>query len=266
MGSNFLANFFQLFGQFIHPKGQEGILVYYLGEFYSALNLPWHYLFTWLLLTIPVLTLLLFVFSLFRFFIKLKDDLYFLNTVAIIIILLLNIYIKIPDWQGIRQYLFLIPLISLNAAIFLVELVYKTKKDIWKQLLVALLFINFANTAYTMYELYPFQYLYFSEPADDLQQTAQLMEMDYLKTSNKALSQWIIKDILQSRPTDPLVYLCEEKTPYQYYGEGIFRITQDTQNADYLVCPNLIFKIEPTYQLVRKGIILNNVTKVYHEY
>jgi hypothetical protein len=265
LGSNPLAHFSELFVKYINPMGY-GNLTYYLGQLQSSLILPWHYLFVWLGLTLPIVILVLYLVSLVFSFKKFSDDLFFLNFFAILIAFIIYFAIKFPNIQGLGPFLFLVPLICLQAALVIVETLYQAKNVLYKQVLITIFALSFATVAFNLYKLHPYEYLYFNELSGDLRSASRNFEIDYLQTTNKEVSQKIIDDIIHNNLENPQVYACGEKEALKYFGRGIYTITEKTSEADYLVCPANQFELEPTFQLVKEGVILNNITKIHHQY
>lgn len=265
LGSNFLAHFLRLASKYLNPMGY-GNLTYYLGQLQSSLTLPWHYLFVWLGATLPLIIAVLFLVSLVFSFRKFSDDLYFLNFFAIVLAFLSFLFLKEPNMQGLGQFLFLVPLICLQASLVVVENLYKSKNELLKEIFITFLCISFAGTAFTLYKLHPYEYLYFNEAVGTLRSASKNFEIDYLQTTNREVSSLIIRDIAGNNLSDPKVHTCGDTDALNYFGNGIYKITQEASQADYLVCPGTQFDLEPTFQIIRDGVVLNNITKIHHLY
>ncbi len=265
MGSNFLFNFLNKLTSFYTFSGTSES-IFYLGGVFSNANLPWHYLPVWLLVTTPSIVLVLFFVSLIFLPKKMQDDLYFINFIVFCLVIAAYFFIRLPVYQGLRQFLFILPFIAMNAAIILVEIIYEARNKILKYALLVAVLISFGNIGYSLWQIHPYEYVYFNESMGGLKNAANFFEVDYLKTSNKEVSDWIIRDVSQNNLDKPEVFSCEKDDAYSYLGKDVYGISNNSSQADYIACPNIVFKIEPTHQITREGVVFNNISKVNNIY
>ncbi len=146
--------------QFNHPNNVRSLIN---GEVISAYEVPWHYLISWFSYKLPVIYIVCVLFAYILYVRnRRKYDNYF--SYSLFLILLLNVFFIILNpvaYDGIRHYLFLIPLIVYITTQVLIDLnsVLKIKN--------LLIFIVISYLVFTQYGLGPFKYTYLNEFVDE---------------------------------------------------------------------------------------------------
>ena len=146
----------------------QGVQVsYFAGSFYNTANTPWHYIITNIFFKIPVFYLALFLISFFYFF-KIKEifrkkDLFiyfYLFSLSLLIIpIFISILLNTKIHDGLRYFLFIIPIFNILPAIFIYYLFFGKKVKFKKFVIIALtpflvyFFISFIAIT-------PYQYTY----------------------------------------------------------------------------------------------------------
>ena len=171
-------NFFQIFKVASNPD------VYFNGEFYNSMFLPFNYIPLWILISIPEIILLFFLIGiifylrrLFKRFIHIKEisisndlwrgnyekiDLFiFLGFFQIIIIYL---SFNLSLYSGWRHFLFLNFFITYFAAIglFMIWMKIKHRTNL-KKLFTLFLIISIFEIVFNLYKYHPFQSVYFNK-------------------------------------------------------------------------------------------------------
>ena len=146
----------------------QGVQVsYFAGSFYNTANTPWHYIITNIFFKIPVFYLALFLISFFYFFqikeIFRKKELfiyfYFFSLSLLIIPIFISILLNTKIHDGLRYFLFIIPIFNILPAIFIYYLFFGKKVKFKKFVIIALtpflvyFFISFIAIT-------PYQYTY----------------------------------------------------------------------------------------------------------
>ncbi|HIK05821.1 MAG TPA: hypothetical protein IGS40_14095 [Trichormus sp. M33_DOE_039] len=178
-------------------KHSLNIPVLFNGEFISSTNLPISYLSTWFLITTPEFLQILFLLGLLIIFWNYKKynelqkccviltllQILFLPTVAII-----N---QSTIYDGIRQFLFIIPGIAIISAIGLTEILTWTHKRKYQLAVMTFVVILFGQIILDMITLHPYEYIYFNRIFGGLPKAHNRYETDYWGLSMREGMEWI---------------------------------------------------------------------------
>ena len=182
----------------------------YLGKYFEASNLPWHYVFIWILITTPVFYIILFFYGFVNFgyrfskrIIKIEnqnslDDFWRseaeLNDLIFNILFWLPIFIVIflnsTLYNGWRHLYFVYPLFLLIAirGLYLIKLNFFKKKLSYLYLIISIFLIHIV---FNMIKDHPYQNTYFNFLAG--KNIEQNFELDYWGLSNKQALEYILK-------------------------------------------------------------------------
>ena len=261
LGSNFFANFFNLL---LDAKSFQNWddTVFFAGEFLYKADRPWYYLFTWIFITTPVYILSLL--GLFPFFAHklFKNKLFAISLISLIVNIGLYLAMQPVIYNGIRHFLFILPMIVIVSGVVLFYLfsVIKRRAQIF---LGALIFVNILFVGYDLYKLHPYEYIYFNEFIGGLSGASGKYELDYWGASYKEATEWIVKntDLTQ----EDIIYACNVDYAVDYYsGKKFFMSYGYPEYANYTICDsenemkrNYTGKV--LYEVKRDGVILNTV-------
>ena len=165
---NIFLNPFNLFLQSLKDTSQGAQVSYFGGFFYETLNTPWFYIFFNFFYKIPVFYLLSFFLS-FVYFFNMKNHFnlynknysyfYFISFSLLIIPILIAILLKLKIHDGIRYFIYLIPLFNIIPALFLNYLI--SNKNILVNKLVLLFLSPFLIYFFFSFAMItPYQYSY----------------------------------------------------------------------------------------------------------
>ena len=287
---NPLSNFINALKTFSsHPWNGA---IFYLGEYISALNLPWHYPIVWIFITVPILYLALFILGSFLIFIRISFR--FLN---------LSTEKELKDiWRGNKERMDVIFFLVFYFTIFLIIELNATLYNGWRHLYFiypSLIFISIrgleyiskssysnyffiivfmllCNQGFWMFKNHPYQFVYFNKFAG--KNPATLFELDYWGTSNKD----VIKFIAKTNKQNNIKIYDHSNSPYYLSLFLINKIDRkrieflnDAKGADYLVTnhyyqvdnPMLLNnKLKNKYKLIKEfkvdEMIINSVYKI----
>ena len=244
--------------------------IFYLGNYISALNLPWHYPIVWILISIPIIYLLLFILGstlilrrLSLRFINLSpkkefNDLWRGNKERMDIIFFLIFYFTLflvielnaTLYNGWRHLYFLYPCL-IFISIRGLEYISKT---FYSKYLFIIIFLFLINTGFWMFKNHPYQFVYFNKFAG--KSVANYFELDYWGNSNRSALTFISKN---DNRNNIKVYVFSN-SPYHF---SLLLMDKEDQNrikfvnklneADYLVTNHFYIRNNP--------IILNNKLK-----
>ena len=248
--------------------------IFYLGNYIKASNLPWHYPFVWIGISMPIIYSILLIFSsykiLYNFFNNLdqlwknsneKLDLFifaffFIPLIAVIIF-------NSTLYNGWRHLYFIYPAL-IYLMTFAIDYIFsfslnKVYKNIFYSIIALSIFINIFN----IIKLHPYQNIYFNFLVEKKANT--LFSIDYWGLGNAHA----IKEILNNMDSSEKITIGTASfTPLNYSRYIInhknikninFPGTENT-NSDYIFTNN-IYEGNPKYK--RKYIIPKNYNKIY---
>ena len=184
-----------------------GIYTFYLGQFISTSNPPWHYSIVWIFITTPLMYIFFFIVGVFTIFKDLfrrwlepqnnyffrifnnsaqQQDFIFL--IIFLVPLFIAAYFGSISYDGWRHLYFIYPcflLISISGIDFLRNIFNKNIKYLY--ILILLLLIP---TFLWMYKNHPHQYVYFNILTG--KNFNKNFEMDYFGISNKSILEYVV--------------------------------------------------------------------------
>ncbi len=261
LGSNFFANFFNLL---LDAKSFQNWddTIFFAGKFLYKADRPWYYLFTWIFITTPVYILALMGSSVF--FVKklFRNKLFVISTISMFVNICLYLAMHPVIYNGIRHFLFILPMIVIFSGVVFVYLLEHVNKKIFRYIGI-LIILNISLVVYDLYRLHPYEYIYFNELIGGIRGASGKYELDYWGASYKEATEWIVKstDLTQK----DFIYACNVDYAVDYYsGKKFFMTYGYPEYANYTICDsenemkrNYTGKI--LYEVKRDGVILNTV-------
>lgn len=228
--------------------------ILYLGNFLTKDQRPWHYLFLWLLISSPIYILTMHSISLL--WIK-KDNLLKIFISAIYLNLLAYLVLNPVIYNGIRHFLYLLPLISATAAIMVIKTIhFKLSKLAF---IIYLIFI-----VYQLFQLHPFEYIYFNPISRRVFNIENTFETDYWGATYKDASIFAVNYIKENKLRDIKVYPCSMDFAVEIYSEDKLKLKEEPKEAQMILCDseedlyiNNDRKI--IYEVKRAGMSLNKI-------
>lgn len=207
-------------------------LIIYNGYFISFDNRPWEYLFTYILFTTPFYILFLTIYS-FRNF---QDRLKVFIASALFLNLFLYIIIQPVIYNGMRHFIYIIPLMVILACFGFYDLVNSRLNLKIKSLIYLILIASLIYTIFNFVRLFPLHYSYFNEISGGLENNIEKYETDYWGGSYRVASEFIRDNIATGNPYDVRVYSCNVSYSMDYYSHKKFIMTIELDKANYVVC------------------------------
>jgi len=224
--------------------------ILYLGQFLTREQRPWHYLFVWLLISTPVFITIMHFIS-FKF--ALKDNLLKLVLFTIYLNFIAYLLLNPVIYNGLRHFLYLLPLIAITAAIVIIKTI-----NIRFVKYIYLFFAIFIG--YQMFKLHPYEYIYFNPIAKKVFNIEKTFETDYWGISYKQASEEIIKYLEINNIEKPLVYACNIDYAVSYYSKGKFILTNKTEKANFIICDTERDIIRKNNQKIFSSIQADGIT------
>ena len=208
------------------------------GGLTDAVSYPWYCLPLWMAVTTPLFILAFFLGTI-GYWRKWKTN-PLMTLVAAALVLNLGLYFLLHPaiYDGIRHFLFLIPLISILAAIACIEFF---KKEGWSpagKVVGGLTLLGMLLTATDLVRLHPYEYVYFNELVGGVKGAYGKYETDYWVASLKEAVEWLRTNELK----DPnrLYKVCAFGHPPQYkvYFSPNMQYVERPEDADYAIAMN----------------------------
>jgi len=186
---------------------KQSIDVYFDGATISNKDLPWYYVGKWFLISMPefyviafaagVIALATMLFSKrIKFSSTDKDRALgiFIVLFGILFPLVYTVIMKPTDYDGIRHFLFVVPLMAVIAALSVSNILSKAGLSVTA--VVALLICSSAIvTAVDMVQLHPYQYIYFNRVfGKGLANASESFETEYWGSSYKEGVEWLVEN------------------------------------------------------------------------
>ena len=248
--------------------------VLFEGHWLEVQSLPWYYLPTFLKITIPIVFQLLFFTGLFllltrfRRMTSLQQACIVLVSFQIFFLPLLAIIKDSTMYDGMRQFLFILPGIAAISAVAL-ALTYQMLSNNLSQGIFISLFIGvFSLIVIDMAKLHPYEYIYFNSTVGGLQGADAKYETDYWGLSLREGMEWInensasVKDVVVTNlsattfawPTLNITYLRdfeenEIRSKFYYIAPPRFNYQKKFSSCDVV------------HKVVRKEVDLSIVKK-----
>ena len=181
----------------------------FMGQYISALYVPWYYILVWIAITTPILYLLLFIVGIYfstkriaNRLLKIEDgtykDLWRGNNEKIDLIYILIIILPVLTviifhsslYTGWRHLYFIYPFIILLSihGLYLLNLLFFNNLKIFS----SILFVFIISTAYWMYKNHPYQHVYFNYFGG--KKFNENFDMDYWGLNNYSALNHLIKN------------------------------------------------------------------------
>jgi hypothetical protein len=168
--------------------------VKYLGQCYRASVLPWHYHWVWILVSLPEVTILLFIVGVLALMIAAIRKGFIQSTKNVFLLLALVLFlfplvfrsvkgaIVLDGW---RHVYFVFPFLVL-LAVHGLERLYQSGHRFIKYGVLVVLVLSLADSGYQIVSMHPYEYVYFNRTANMLfRPIDDQFEMDYWGVSYK---------------------------------------------------------------------------------
>ncbi len=165
--------------------------VLFLGKSLPVHDLPWTYPWVWLGIGVPVGILALAAASFFLHRSWRRHPVFALLASATLLNFAIMLMARPPVYDGLRHFLFLLPLFSLLAALGACAFWKRLSSGFQRRLFAYLLAGYAAFLAVQMASLHPYEYVYFNETVGGLRGAAGRFETDYWGASYREAAGWL---------------------------------------------------------------------------
>jgi len=185
-------------------------------------EIPWYYIPKWLGMAIPVFVLTGFV----LFFVKAKSVLRAQEWLPIIFIVFVGVFPVVYAvakhsslYDGIRHFLFIMPMINVLSAIGWASLMISFIKTKFKWAVPAVLILLMILPLRFMIANHPNEYIYFNEIAGGIKNAYGEYETDYWMNSMKELSGWLVENDERIKRGEEVIVVTNSIDPVKHYFE-----------------------------------------------
>lgn len=242
--------------------------VLFMGQEIPAADLPWTYLPVWFLITTPLFILFFCAASFFFVRDKMKNPLYILMGIAVTVNVAFYLFFKPVLYDGLRHFLFLLPILVAIAALSAAQWVKNAKKDPVFKTILLLAGLNMALVLIHLVRLHPYEYIYFNELTGGLKGSLGRFDNDYWGASFKEAVDWLEKN----ETTDPkkTYKVNGSGNSYQifYYFTPNMKWVDNIKDADYYISygrdhkQDLADPLKLIHLVEKEGVPLNYIYKL----
>jgi len=265
-----LTNPFKAMGQTAHFDTK--ITVFFDGDKIPAIDLPSSYIPTWFSLTMPEFyfaSLLIGMFFIYRFVRRFENNEANFERLVKVGMLVFAfcfpiataILLRSTAYNGLRHFIFVIPMLALLAGISFAALLKSNANKIVKISAAALILLSVGLTTLDMIQLHPYQGIYFNRIiAGGLKKASERYETDYWGMSYREGAEWVINNY---RPqTEEKIRVASCSTPFiaGYYFD---QSEEAKQRFDYVAQNEnpKVFIATTKCQRKRRGNIIHTVER-----
>ena len=201
------------------------------GTYILATEMQSSYLFNWFIYRLPVVYLLIFLLSFFLFLTKNKTNYSSIGKYSVFIIIsvfLLFSAFRPVSYDGIRQYIFLLPFFAvLSSEVFLY-----LKEKFGNKIYLSFLFLSIIYLIGTQFSLNQYKYVYFNEFVNEDEITIDCQNIGGCGNWETDYWGYSIKELLSSVNLNGSLIYCEPKHIFETY--DINKKTSDSSNIIFV--------------------------------
>ncbi len=242
--------------------------VLFMGQEINSTALPWTYLPVWLAVTTPLFLIFLLGLSLWKTPRFLKNEAWILGITALGLNLGLYLILKPVLYDGLRHFLFLLPIIVLLASLAAIDWIANPFKPKFGYVLAALVWVNMAAVGVHLIRLHPYEYVYFNELTGGLSGSVGKFDNDYWGASFKEGVALVTAETSKNPSKEYLIN--SSGNPYQVfcYFPPNLKWTDNLSKADYYISTSrddkqkIVIPFKSLTEVNREGATLNYVYRL----
>jgi len=267
LGSNYFYHLFELLNISQNYHWTNNVL--FFGKEIPSADLPRTYLPVWILISTPLFILFWFFVSFRNFKNPKKNPLWVLLGLAFGTNLIFYFLLKPVIYDGIRHFLFLLPLMAVMAAGALMEFSEQLKPR-WPQRPIWILTgLGALLVIVQIIRLHPYEYIYFNELTGGLPGAAGKFETDYWGASFKEGVDWLKQNEIKDQSKTFRINGSGNSYQIDYDFTNQMLWTDDLKKADYYLSTTrddkqkLVDASKVIHIVQREGVPLNYVFKLH---
>ena len=202
---NIFFNPLRIFLQSLNDTSQGVQISYFAGEFYKTLDTPWYYILSNLFFKMPVFYLIIFLFGVFNLreinmHFKSNQNFFYYSMISLFLLIfpiLIAIFLNLKIHDGLRYFVYLIPLFNIIPSIFLYYL-HKEFNSL-KNKIISIFLLPFLIIFIIKFVLItPYHYAYLNL-FNDIFLKKDSFENDYWGSSSKELVKKFSKKVYNDK-------------------------------------------------------------------
>ena len=195
----------RIFLQSLNDTSQGVQISYFAGEFYKTLDTPWYYILSNLFFKMPVFYLIIFLFGVFNLreinmHFKSNQNFFYYSMISLFLLIfpiLIAIFLNLKIHDGLRYFVYLIPLFNIIPSIFLYYL-YKEFNSLKNKIISIFLLPFFIIFIIKFVLITPYHYAYLNL-FNDIFLKKDSFENDYWGSSSKELVKKFSKKVYNDK-------------------------------------------------------------------
>lgn len=228
------------------------------GQYLPSSEIGLSYLPIWFLITTPLFISFFAIFSLLFIKNKKSNSLFLLLWIIILVNVVLVVILKPNLYDGLRHFLFLLPIIVILASESIINFFKNVKQKIIKYCAAVLIVINIGFIIYNIITLHPYQYMYFNALIGGLRGAYMRFETEYWGAAHQEGIQWFSENIAHNDNKYYYVFTCADKEQnVAFYSKNMKYRRGDKD--DYKICTTRWQKREPTKNSIIHTIKRHNI-------
>ena len=246
------------------------------GQFISAQNLPWSYIPTWVIITTPLIFQVSFVGGIGVILIKYRQ-LSSLQRACLILLLFQVFFLPLiaivkgsTVYDGIRHFLFILPVFAVFSTILLVWIYQKINSQKVKLFYLGIMIVFALKIILNMVTLHPYEYIYFNQIVGGLYGANNLYETEYWGLSMREAIEWINQ---KAKPNEQVIIAGPLHSAQAFARPDLKLIPHDKKEKGNLIKPYYYLarprwdlpkqfpECKVTYQVLRQDVSLTTVKK-----
>jgi len=267
IGQDYFRNLFTVFWLSVHFPPKFSFL--FMGGMADSLTYPWYYLPLWIAVTTPLFILALFIDSFIQWKSLKARPLFILMAGVFILNLGLYFLLRPAIYDGLRHFLFLLPVMSVLASIAFIEFYRKKQWGLGRKATAGLTALGVLLTVTDMVRLHPYEYAYFNELVGGFKGAYGKYETDYWMASTKEAVKWLEANEIKDPNRSYKIYA--DGNPFQsqaYFTPNMVYVSKK-EDADYaIIMTRAGFKPGPSeegkviHRVEREGAPLSFILKL----
>ncbi len=238
IGANFFSNIFTVLSNAAGYKNWD-YEVLYMGKFLLKDERPWHYLFTYSAIQLPLVILLLLGIGIYFLLRKrIKFDVYHpVSVLSLLIFLNTAIYLLLHPvvYNTTRHFLYLLTSIVLIAGFFLIEIFGRVTKKV-RMIIIGSVSAYLLFTFIRMAHLHPYEYVYYNELIGGLRGVEYKYELDYWGAAYKESAQLVASVVEKNKLENVKVYACDNQFAVVYFSRFKYSLVYRSKDSDIIIC------------------------------
>ena len=205
----------------------------FMGGMSDSLTYPWYYLPVWIGISTPLFILILFLYSFFMSKSLKNNKLFSLLGITLGLNFALYFWLHPAIYDGLRHYLFMLPVLSAMGALAFSEFFKSGKFSAFKKIVCAFLLVNAGMTGAQMVKLHPYEYVYSNEFVGGFKGAYGKYETDYWVASMKEAVLWLKTNEIKEPNKTYKIYADGAPFQSQLYFTGNMISVKTLKESDY---------------------------------